>query len=181
MALDNTYVRILSSTADAKNGADGAETPPLPYAVTRPSFYLVGQTAAREKRHQDLATRGRDRSGSRLVARTPDRHYRFFRSSCHQRVVASVLLDLLIRTARVFAIPETLINTGRSRSSKRGSPDYAESALPNATEAPDVVGEPSGDRTRDPLIKRRGPVMSRPSPLSAILRVTARPAYAFAA
>ena len=47
-------------------------------------------------------------------------------------------------------------------------------------EVTENLGEPSGIRTLDPLIKRRGPVMSRPSPLSARLRVTARPIYAFA-
>jgi len=34
------------------------------------------------------------------------------------------------------------------------------------------LGEPSGTRTRDPLIKRLGPVMNRPSSLFTCLRVT---------
>ena len=45
----------------------------------------------------------------------------------------------------------------------------------------DVVGSPGWTRTSDILINRRGPVMSQSSPLPAILRVTARPVYAFAA
>ena len=47
-----------------------------------------------------------------------------------------------------------------------------EGGAPDTLEAPNFRGEPSGIRTLDPLIKRRGPVMSRPSPLSAPLRVT---------
>jgi hypothetical protein len=38
-----------------------------------------------------------------------------------------------------------------------------DSGTSDASEVPDVVGGPSRTRTLDPLIKRRGPVMSRPS------------------
>ena len=49
------------------------------------------------------------------------------------------------------------------------------------SEVPDSIGGPSRTRTLDPLIKRRGPVMSRPSSFFAHLRVTARFVSAFAA
>jgi len=39
----------------------------------------------------------------------------------------------------------------------------SEPGAPDVSEAPDFGGGPSRTRTLDPLIKRRGPVMSRPS------------------
>jgi hypothetical protein len=44
------------------------------------------------------------------------------------------------------------------------------------SEVPVSIGGPSRTRTLDPLIKRRGPVMSRPSSFFAHLRVIARSA-----
>ena len=44
-----------------------------------------------------------------------------------------------------------------------------------------TFGEPSGTRTQDPLIKSRGPVMSRPSSLFAEFQVTNRFHWTFAA
>ena len=57
----------------------------------------------------------------------------------------------------------------------------SESGAPDVSEAPDLIGGPSRTRTLDPLIKRRGPVMSRPSSFFAHFRVTARSVGAFAA
>ena len=52
----------------------------------------------------------------------------------------------------------------------------AATGTPALTEVPVNNGGPSRTRTLDPLIKRRGPVMSRPSSFFAHLRVTARSA-----
>jgi hypothetical protein len=85
--------------------------------------------------------------------------------------------DLLDRATET--IGTALGALGSIRGTKKWNQD--EIGDSRVAEVPDFNGGPSRTRTLDPLIKSRGPVMSRPSSFFAHLRVTARFVAAFAA